>query len=75
VKRLSDLRVGESGRVLTVSAEDEVGCRLMEMGVTPGVEVRVLGTAPFGDPIEIEVRSYRLSLRKSEAARVEIEPT
>jgi ferrous iron transport protein A len=75
VKCLSDLRVGESGRVLAVSGADEVGCRLMEMGVTPGVEVRVLGTAPFGDPIEIEVRSYRLSLRKSEAARVEIEPT
>ncbi len=75
MKCLSDLRIGESGRVRTVSGIDEVGCRLMEMGVTPGVEVRVLGTAPFGDPIEIEVRSYRLSLRKSEAARVEIEPT
>ena len=75
MKRLSDLRVGESGRVRAVSVTDEVGCRLMEMGVTPGVAVRVLGTAPFGDPIEIELLSYRLSLRKSEAARVEIEPT
>ncbi|MDB5350276.1 MAG: FeoA family protein [Planctomycetota bacterium] len=47
----------------------------MEMGLTPGVSVRVLGTAPWGDPIEIELRNYRLSLRKSEAALVEIEPT
>ena len=75
MKRLSDLRIGESGRVKAVAGADEVGCRLMEMGVTPGVALRVIGTAPFGDPIEIEVLNYRLSLRKSEAARVEIEPT
>jgi ferrous iron transport protein A len=46
----------------------------MEMGLTPGVPIKVLGTAPWGDPIEIELRSYRLSLRKSEAALVEVEP-
>jgi len=73
--RLADLAVGSSGRVVSVSPMDEVGCRLLEMGVTPGAEVRVLGTAPFGDPIEVEVRHYRLSLRKAEAARVEIEPS
>lgn len=72
---LSDLAVGRSGRVVTVSGSDEVSCRLLEMGLTPGVEVRVLGTAPWGDPIEIELRSYRLSLRKSEAALVEIAPS
>ena len=72
--RLSELAVGRSGRVREVTDLDEVGCRLLEMGLTPGVEVRVLGTAPLGDPIEIELRSYRLSLRKAEAARVEIDP-
>ena len=71
---LADLPIGASGRVVGVSPLDEVGCRLLEMGVTPGAEVRVLGTAPFGDPIEVEVRHYRLSLRKAEAARVEVEP-
>lgn len=72
--RLSELAVSRSGRVVEVTDLDEVGCRLLEMGLTPGVEVRVLGTAPLGDPIEIELRSYRLSLRKAEAARVVIDP-
>jgi len=74
VTRLSELPVGKSARVVSVSGADEVSCRLMEMGLTPGVDVKVLGTAPWGDPIEIELRNYRLSLRKSEAALVEIEP-
>ena len=73
--RLSDLAVGQSARVVGVSGEGEVSCRLMEMGLTPGVRIKVLGTAPFGDPLEIEVRSYRLSLRKSEAGLVEVEPS
>ena len=45
----------------------------MEMGLTPGVELSLIGTAPLGDPLEFELRGYRLSVRKSEAARVEIE--
>jgi ferrous iron transport protein A len=52
---------------------DEVAIRLLEMGLTPSVEFELLGIAPLGDPIEIEVRGYRLSLRKSEAARVSVE--
>jgi Fe2+ transport system protein FeoA len=44
----------------------------MEMGLTPGVELSFVGSAPLGDPLEIEIRGYRLSLRRSEAARVEI---
>jgi ferrous iron transport protein A len=51
-----------------------VSLRLLEMGLTPGVEVLVVGQAPLGDPLELEVRGYRLSVRKSEAARVEVEP-
>ena len=45
----------------------------MEMGLTPGVELALVGVAPLGDPLELELRGYRLSVRKSEAARVEIE--
>ena len=47
--------------------------RLLEMGLTPGAQVSVVGTAPLGDPIELELRGYRLSVRRSEAARVEID--
>ncbi len=73
--RLSELKVGGSGRVVRVEGSGEVSCRLLEMGLTPGVMVKVLGTAPWGDPIELDVRNYRLSVRKSEAAMVEIDPS
>lgn len=61
-------------RVGQVSGTDEIAVRLMEMGIIPGTEVKLLGRAPLGDPLEIEVRGYRLSIRQAEAARVEIEP-
>ena len=51
---------------------DAVAIRLLEMGVTPGVEIRLVGKAPFGDPLELELRGYRLSIRRQEAARVAI---
>jgi ferrous iron transport protein A len=69
----ADLSTGQSGRVARVSGNDGVGRRLLEMGVTPGVEIRRLGAAPLGDPLEFELRGYRLSLRKSEAQHVELE--
>ena len=72
---LADAKVGQSGRVLQVEGMDDVAIRLLEMGLTPGVEFELLGIAPLGDPIEIVIRGYRLSLRKSEAARVTIELT
>lgn len=59
---------------MQVDGSDDVTMRLLEMGLTPGVEVAVVGQAPLGDPLELEVRGYRLSVRKSEASRVEIEP-
>jgi ferrous iron transport protein A len=71
---LADLPVGASGRVRSIEGDDELSLRLMEMGLTPGVEVAVVGTAPLGDPLELELRGYRLSVRRSEAARVQIEP-
>lgn len=71
---LAALAIGSRGRVLKVQGDDEVCVRLLEMGLTPGVEFTLIGSAPLGDPLEIEVRGYRLSVRKSEAARVEVEP-
>lgn len=65
--------MGGSARVIDVSGNDPVAIRLLEMGLTPGVSVRVLGRAPFGDPLELELRGYRLSIRHSEAARVTID--
>jgi ferrous iron transport protein A len=70
--QLSEMKVGQSGRVTQVLGDDTISVRLLEMGVTPGVDIRLLGTAPLGDPLELELRGYRLSLRKSEAARVEV---
>ena len=69
----AELSVGQMGRVARIAGADEVSRRLLEMGVTPGVEIRRLGTAPLGDPLEFELRGYRLSLRKSEATHIEID--
>ncbi len=71
---LADLATGGRGRIVRVQGSDEVSLRLLEMGLTPGVEVELVGAAPLGDPLELEIRGYRLSLRKVEAARVEITP-
>jgi ferrous iron transport protein A len=73
MSRLDELAIGRRARVTTVDGCDDVGVRLLEMGLTPGVEVKLLGVAPLGDPLELELRGYRLSVRKSEAARVAIE--
>jgi ferrous iron transport protein A len=71
----TELSVGQSGRVARVAGSDDVARRLLEMGVTPGVELRRLGAAPLGDPLEFELRGYRLSLRRSEAQHIELDPT
>lgn len=71
---LAAMHVGEKGHVVSIDGVDSVSLRLMEMGLTPGVHVKVVGTAPLGDPLELEVRGYRLSVRKTEAARVQVEP-
>jgi ferrous iron transport protein A len=71
---LVNLAIGHKGRVRDVRGNDELSMRLLEMGLTPGVDVTAIGRAPLGDPLEFELRGYRLSVRKSEAARVEIEP-
>ena len=70
---LSETSRGERVRIVEIAGEDGLSIRLMEMGLTPGVEMVLLGTAPLGDPLEFEIRGYRLSLRLSEAARVTVQ--
>lgn len=72
-KPLSDFAVGEGGKIVAVAGEGRIRRRLFDMGVTPGAELVMRKRAPLGDPIEITVRGYELTLRKSEAACVEAE--
>jgi Fe2+ transport system protein FeoA len=67
---LSQLRIGQRGRVTELLGSDALAQRLLEMGLLEGTEVEVLAFAPFGDPMEVRVQDYRLSLRRSEAARI-----
>lgn len=69
---LDAVAAGDTARVLDVEGDDAMAIRLLEMGLTPGVTVRMLGRAPFGDPLELELRGYRLSIRRAEAARVTV---
>jgi ferrous iron transport protein A len=70
---LTQLPKGKDARVTAVNGTGSVTRRLMEMGVIPGVGVRVVKAAPFGDPIEIRVRGYSLAMRKSEADSIEVD--
>lgn len=67
------LQPGERGRILEVRGEDAITVRLMEMGLTDGEEIELIGRAPLGDPLEFSIRGYRLSLRGEEAQRISIE--
>ena len=71
-RTLADLRVGDEGVVTDVGGDRGVARRLMEMGVLPGTPLRVARVAPLGDPIEIRLRSYSLSIRRAEARSVRI---
>lgn len=73
MKLLSAFTVGESGTVKAVSGEGRVRRRLFDMGVTPGAVVTMRKKAPLGDPIEVTLRGYELTLRKEEAACVSLE--
>jgi ferrous iron transport protein A len=70
---LGDLKIGERARVVSIDGMDDVSLRLLEMGLTPGVDVKLLGVAPLGDPGEFELRGYRLSLRRTEMAKVVVQ--
>jgi ferrous iron transport protein A len=69
---LDQLRPGERGRILSLQGDDSLAQRLLEMGLLEGEEVEVLHIAPLGDPLEVRLRDYRLSLRRREAARVRV---
>ena len=73
MKTLRDVKIGETVRVVKLHGEGAVKRRIMDMGVTRGIEVYVRKVAPLGDPIELTVRGYELSLRKADAETVEVE--
>ncbi len=70
---LKDVKVGKRVRVLKVGGLGAIKRRIMDMGITKGVEIYVRKVAPLGDPIEINVRGYELSLRKADADMIEVE--
>lgn len=69
---LSLMKVGQKGLITRLSGSGTMRQRLLEMGLTPGAEVEVIRFAPLGDPMEIEIRSYRLSIRKQDAAAIDV---
>ncbi len=73
MKLLSQLSIGEKRKVKAVRGEGVVRRRLFDMGITPGAEIYLRKKAPLGDPIEISIRGYELTLRKAEAAQVEMD--
>ena len=72
-KLLSELAIGEAGRIAEVKGEGAIRRRVFDMGITPGAEVRMRKKAPLGDPIEINIRGYELTLRKAEASFATVE--
>ena len=69
---LANLAIGSEAKVTKIIGNNPITRRLMEMGIIPGVAVKVIKTAPFGDPIEIRVRGYSWAMRKSEAEAIEV---
>lgn len=70
---LKELGVGKSGVITAVGGEGVLRCRLLDMGLIPKTRVRVEKVAPLGDPLELRVRGYSLSLRKEDAGKIEVE--
>lgn len=70
---LDELKPGQSGRITTIGVIGPLRRRLMDMGVLVGEEVKVIKVAPMGDPLEVALKSYRLSLRRSEAQGIDVE--
>mgnify|MGYP001306417965 CR=1 FL=1 len=72
MRTLRQVRVGDTVKVVRLHGEGAVKRRIMDMGITKGVEVRIRKVAPLGDPIEVTVRGYELSLRKADAEMIEV---
>lgn len=73
MKTLKEVKCGETVKVLKLTGEGAVKRRIMDMGITKGTEIYLRKVAPFGDPIEVTVRGYELSLRKADAELIEVE--
>ena len=73
MKTLRDARIGETVRVVKLHGEGAVKRRIMDMGITRGVEITLRKVAPLGDPMEMTVRGYELTLRKADAEIIEVE--
>lgn len=73
MKTLRDVKVGETVSVVKLHGEGAIKRRIMDMGLTKGTSVTVCKVAPLGDPIEVTVRNYQLSIRKADAEMVEVE--
>lgn len=73
MKTLREIRIGGTARVIKVHGEGAVRRRIMDMGITRGVTIKINKVAPLGDPLEITVRGYELSLRKEDAGHIEVE--
>ena len=73
MKNLKEAKIGETVRVVKIHGEGAIKRRIMDMGLTKGVEVYIRKVAPLGDPIEVTVRGYELSMRKADAEQIEVE--
>ena len=73
MKTLRDAKIGDTVKVVKLHGEGAIKRRIMGMGITKGVEIYVRKVAPLGDPIEVKVRDYELSLRKADAEMIEVE--
>lgn len=73
MRTLKDVKIGETAVVSRLNGEGAVKRRIMDMGITKGIEVYVRKVAPLGDPMEVTVRGYELSLRKADAAMIEVQ--
>ena len=73
MRTLKDVKIGETVRVTKVGGEGALKRRIMDMGITKGVSIRIMKVAPLGDPVEITLRGYELTLRKADCEKIEVE--
>lgn len=70
---LRDMQIGQEGTVIAIGEKGPIRRRIMDMGITPGASIKLIKVAPLGDPIEVNVRGYELSLRKEEANQIQVQ--
>ncbi len=73
MKTLRQAKIGDTARIVKIHGEGAVKRRIMDMGITKGVDVHIRKVAPLGDPVEVTVRGYELSIRKADVDRIEVE--